>query len=241
MRYHVYLEEDDSGRCMAHVPDLAGCAVTGPDRTTALAALPAAIRAYLQWCGEHGEPLPADDTVEVVVVEVVHGCRPWRQGGAHALFSVDRAPLGDAELRAYLRRMSYARGDLLTFVRGLPPHILDTAPPGVPSVRAVLTHLIETEAWYLSRLGQRVPAVQDGSDIVQHLVDSRARAVEVILRLSPRQRDLVYVPTENPSDNPEEGWTLRKVLRCFLEHELGHLHELRARFPSLPSERSALG
>jgi predicted RNase H-like HicB family nuclease/uncharacterized damage-inducible protein DinB len=241
MRYHVYLEEDDSGRCMAHVPDLAGCAVTGPDRTTALAALPAAIRAYLQWCGEHGEPLPADETVEVVVVEVVHGCRPWRQGGAHALFSVDRAPLGDAELRAYLRRMSYARGDLLTFVRGLPPHTLDTAPPGVPSVRAVLTHLIETEAWYLSRLGQRVPAVQDGSDIVQHLVDSRARAVEVILRLSPRQRDLVYVPTENPSDNPEEGWTLRKVLRCFLEHELGHLHELRARFPSLPSERSTLG
>ncbi|MER3420400.1 MAG: hypothetical protein C4290_07690 [Chloroflexota bacterium] len=241
MRYHVYLEEDDSGHCMAHVPDLAGCAVTGPDRTAALAALPAAIRAYLQWCGDHGEPLPADDTVEVVVVEVVRGCRPWRQGGAHALFSVDRVPLGDAELRAYLRRMSYARGDLIAFVRTLPPHALDAAPPGLPPVRAVLTHLIETEAWYLSRLGQRVPAVLDGSDIVQHLVDSRARAVEVILRLSPRQRDLVYVPTENPSDNPEEGWTLRKVLRCFLEHELGHLHELQARFSSPSSERSALG
>ncbi len=241
MRYHVYLEEDDTGSCMAHVPDLAGCAVTGPDRAAALAALPDAIRAYLRWCGEHGEPLPADDSVEVVVVEVVHGCRPWRQGGAHALFSVDRVPLGDAELRAYLRRMSYARGDLLTFVRGLSPQALDAAPPGLPPVRAVLTHLIETEAWYLSRLGQRVPVVQDGSDIVQRLVDSRARAVEVILRLSPRQRDLVYVPTADPSDNPEEGWTLRKVLRCFLEHELGHLQELQARFPSPPSEHTELG
>ncbi len=241
MRYHAYLEEDETGRCMAHVPDLAGCTATGSDRAAALAALPAAIRAYLAWCGEHGEPLPADDLIDVVVVEVVRGCRPWQRGGANALFSVDRAPLGDAELRAYLRRMSYARGDLLTFVRGLPPQALDTAPPGLPPVRAVLTHLIETEAWYLSRLGQRVPAVQDGSDIVQRLVDSRARAVEVILRLSPRQRDLVYVPTEDPSDNPEEGWTLRKVLRCSLEHELSHLQELRARFSDPPSEHLALG
>jgi|DewCreStandDraft_5_1066085.scaffolds.fasta_scaffold00434_13 predicted RNase H-like HicB family nuclease len=241
MRYHVYLEEDETGRCMAHVPDLAGCTATGPDRAAALAALPAAIRAYLRWCGEHGEPLPTDEPVEVAVAEVVRGCRPWRRGGAHALFSVDRAPLGDAELRAYLRRMSYARGDLLALVRGLSPHTLDASPPGLPSVRAVLAHLIETEAWYLSRLGQRIPAVYDGTDIVQRLVDSRARAVEVILRLSPRQRDLVYVPTENPSDNPEEGWTLRKVLRCCLEHELSHLQELQARFSDSLPERHELG
>ena len=228
MLYHAYLEEDEDGMCLAHVPDLAGCTAAGVHRAAALAALPDAIRAYLDWCGAHGDPVAGDGAIEVAVAEVARGCRPWRRGGANALFSVDRAPLGDGELRTYLRRMSYARSDLLELVRGLPAEAFDAPPAdGGQTVHAVLKHLADTEAWYLSRLGQHITVQADGADIVRRLVDSRARAVEAILRLSPRQRDLVYVPTDRPSEDPEEGWTLRKVLRRFLEHELEHLRALR--------------
>lgn len=228
--YHAYLEEDVDGTCLGHVPDLAGCTAAGSNRTAAVAALPAAIRAYLEWCGAHGDPLPEDGLIQVVVAEVAQGCRPWRRGGANALFSVDRAPLGDAELRTYLRRMSYARADLLEWVRALPAGALAApAPDAGQTVGEVLTHVCDCEEWYLSRLGQRVAAALDGQDILQRLVDGRARAVEAILRLAPRQRDLVYIPTDQPSENPEEGWTLRKVLRRFLEHELEHLQGLRRR------------
>src|SRR5262249_43494194 len=96
------------------------------------------------------------------------------------------------------------------------------------TVRGTLAHLAGAEEWYVSRLGQRSAAEQANLHVVQRLVDGRARAVEALLRLSPRQRDLVYVPTENPSDDPDEAWTLRKVLRYFLEHELAHLRSLRA-------------
>lgn len=226
--YHAYLEEHADGRCLAHLPDLAGCAVAGADRATALAATPHAIRAYLDWCGAHGDPLPEDGVIEVTVAEVVRDAGPWRPGAVNALFSADRAPLGDAELRTYLRRMSYARGDLLAWVRALPAGALDAAAPhDNRTVREVLTHLADSEAWYLSRLGQRITPDLEGEEILRRLVDGRARAVEAILRLSPRQRDLVYIPTEHPSDDPEEGWTLRKVLRRFLEHELDHLRVLR--------------
>jgi predicted RNase H-like HicB family nuclease len=234
--YHAYLEESPDGACLAHVPDLAGCTARGLDRAAALAALPAAIRSYLDWCAAHGDPLPQNGPIEVLVAEIVRGTAPWRRGGVNALFSADRAPLGDAELRTYLRRMTYAHADLLNLVRNLPAGACDATPSdadGARSIGEILVHLVETEAWYLSRLGQRIAVDPGGQDILSCLVDGRARAVEAILRLSPRQRDLVYVPTEQPSEDPEEGWTLRKVLRRVLEHELEHLDDLRRLYPSV--------
>ncbi|MFN8559604.1 MAG: type II toxin-antitoxin system HicB family antitoxin [Dehalococcoidia bacterium] len=234
MLYHAYLEEDVSGICAAHVPDLAGCLAAGATREAALAALPDAVRAYLSWCGAHGDPLPDDGAVEVAVAEVARGYRPWLRGGANALFSVDRAPLGDAELRTYLRRMGYARFDLLALLRLVPPAALDTVPPdGGDTVRQIVTHIADTELWYASRIGHRPTA--PGDDIMHRLVDERARVVEAILRLAPRQRDLVYVPTEQRSEDPEEAWTLRKVLRRLLEHELEHLRALQAHAALAPS------
>jgi predicted RNase H-like HicB family nuclease/uncharacterized damage-inducible protein DinB len=227
--YHAYLEEDSDGRCLAHVPDLAGCIAAGQTRAEAIAALPAAIQHYLDWCAGHGDPVPQNGAIEVAVAEVQRGYRPWQRGGAHALFSVDRAPLGDPELRTYLRRLSYAHADLLTWARSLPEGTLDApVPSGDERVRDTLSHIVDSEMYYLSRLGQRISIEQDREDAISRLIDSRARAVEAILRLSPRQRDLVYVPTEQPSEDPEEGWTLRKVLRRMLEHELEHLHALQS-------------
>jgi predicted RNase H-like HicB family nuclease len=228
--YHAYLEEDADGTCLAHVPDLAGCTAAGQDRAAALAALPEAIRAYLAWCGAHGDPLPEDGLIEISVAEVARGYRPWRRGGANALFTVDRVPLGDPELRTYLRRMSFVRADLIALVRPLTDDVLDQpAADGKHTAREILTHIADTEMWYLSRLGQRAGSDTLQADIISRLIDGRARAVEAILRFAPRQRDLVYVPTEHPSEDPEEGWTLRKVLRRILEHELDHLHALQRR------------
>ena len=227
--YHIYLEEDADGRCLAHVPDLAGCIAAGENRAEALDALPAAIQRYLDWCGAHGDPVPQDNAIDLAVVETQRGYGPWRRGSANALFSVDRAPLADPELRTYLRRLSYAHADLLAWVRALPEGGLDApAPARGGTVRETLGHIADSELFYLSRMGQRISMESEPEDVLSRLIDCRARAVEAILRLSPRQRDLVYVPTEQPSDDPEEGWTLRKVLRRMLEHELEHLHALQA-------------
>ena len=141
---------------------------------------------------------------------------------------MDRAPLADPELRTYLRRLSYVHADLLAWVRALPEGGLDApAPNRDGTVRETLKHIADTELFYLSRMGQRITMEREPEDVISRLIDYRARAVEAILRLSPRQRDLVYVPTEQPSEDPEEGWTLRKVLRRMLEHEIEHLHALQ--------------
>lgn len=233
-RFHAYIEEDTDGTCLAHVPDLVGCAAGGPSRDTALSALPYAIRDYLDWCARHGDPLPDDGIIEVSLAEVVHGCRPWRIDGAAALFSADRAPLGDVELRTYLRRLGYARDDLLALIRSIPVEECVLPDDEHRSSRELAAHIVFAECWTLSRLGLRLPETEAG-DPTEHLIDSRARSTEAILRLSPRQRDLVYIPTHAPGDDPEEGWTLRKVLRRILEHELEHVNRLRRAVPALES------
>lgn len=216
----VYLEEDQEGRCLAHVPDLAGCAVAGASREEALSALPTAVTAYLHWCARHGEPLAENYQPEFMLAEVLSG-RPWKLGGAGGLFAADRAPLGDAELRAYLRRAGYARSDMVATARRLRE---TGARPGLDET---LIHVADTEVWLLSRLGQRLAAAEP-ADRIQRLIDVRSRSTEALLRLALRQRDLVYVPTTNPSDDPNEAWTVRKVLRRMIEHELDHLRQLES-------------
>jgi hypothetical protein len=56
----------------------------------------------------------------------------------------------------------------------------------------------------------------------------RARTLEHLVRYDRADRDLIFVPRARPSDDPEEMWTLRKLLRRLIEHELEHLTQVRA-------------
>ena len=54
--YALYLESGPRRqRTMVHVTDLLGCVAKGPTTEAALAATPAAIRAYLRFVQRHGE------------------------------------------------------------------------------------------------------------------------------------------------------------------------------------------
>ena len=56
--YALYLESGPQRRkTMVHALDLLGCVAVGPTTDAALAATPAAIRAYLRFLARHGEPL----------------------------------------------------------------------------------------------------------------------------------------------------------------------------------------
>ena len=58
MRFVVYIEVEEDGSVMAHVPSLPGCISTGLSEDLALSRLPQAIMDYLQWLKGHGERVP---------------------------------------------------------------------------------------------------------------------------------------------------------------------------------------
>ena len=225
--YTVFMEATPGEACMAHVAELPGCFVLAADENEAMALLPDEVRRYRLWLHGHGVPAPGEDAAGLTVQQIVNGPRPWMPNGAGTLFSIDRRLLDDNEIELHLRVLACARVDLLRAVHAAPRGAFDDLAPGQHrTLRQVLTHLADSEEWLVSRLGRTV-AVHE-PDPVRRLVDVRARTLEHMVRYDRADRDLIFVPRARPSDDPEEMWSLRKLLRRLIEHELEHLADVRA-------------
>ena len=214
--YAVYLERAEDGLCMAHVPALPGCMVRATGRDEALGALSGAIRAYHTWLRDHGEAAPREDEpLELEVAGEVEGTGPFNPGDAAALFPSDREPTTPEEMEAHFRLMGHARADLLALAGRL----------------CILRHIGNAEEWYVSRLvaPESLPAEwQDDEDMPlwDFLVMERRAVLDRLRALSAEERAAVFYPTAWTS-HPDEAWTLRKVLRRFLEHEREHTGQVR--------------
>jgi uncharacterized damage-inducible protein DinB/predicted RNase H-like HicB family nuclease len=242
-RYAAYLEWAEEGPCMGHVLTLPGCTVRAAGRAQVLEALPEAIRAYHAWLRGHREAAPPDEeAVDLYIAGEVGGIGPFRPGDAAALFPPDREPLTDEEMEAVFRLMGYARADLLALAGNLDEDFLDWEPgPGSWTLRRVLRHVGNAEEWYVSRLvlPEGLPAQwqdDEGLPLWDFLEMERRTALELLRALSARERAAVFYPTAW-THHPEEAWTLRKVLRRFLEHEREHTGQVRE---ILELRRSAL-
>ena len=223
----VYLELAPGEACMAHVAELPGCCTLAPDESAVIAVLPEVVRRHRGWREAHGLSRGGDDGTPLVVKEVVTGPRPWTANGASALFSIDRRLLTDQEIEQHLRVLACVHADLLEAAHAIPRGAFDDAVPGQSrTVRETLNHVADTEVWLVSRLGRRV--LVDEPDPVRRLVDVRSRTLEHVMRYDRTDRDLIFIPTDALSDDPEEMWSLRKFLRRLIEHELEHMEELRA-------------
>lgn len=226
-RLAVYLEIDDGGRCMAHVPELPGCFVRASSRDRALALMSAAIRIYYAWLHRHGEPsLPEEATAEIKIAGEVGGVGPFDPGSAAALFPPGQGEITPGEIEYCFRLMTHSRADLLALVCGLPDEVLDWQQEGVFSVRRLLRHVGDAEEWYVSRIvpPETLPPEWEHDEnlpIFEFLEMERRTAVERLQQLTRTERTKVFYPT-CWTDHPEEPWTARKVLRRFLEHEREH-------------------
>ena len=68
MRYTVYLEVQEDGATMAHVPALPGCISSGVTQEVAIARAPDAITTYNAWLRKHGEQtVPENEPIEIEV------------------------------------------------------------------------------------------------------------------------------------------------------------------------------
>jgi predicted RNase H-like HicB family nuclease/uncharacterized damage-inducible protein DinB len=233
LRYPVYLETADDGRCMAHVLDLPGCAVRAPARDEALSRLPDAIRDYHAWLRRHGESAPsADERIEIEVAGESSGIGPFDRRSAAALFLPEQEPITPEEMKPYFRLMGYSRANLLALVRDLPDDVLDWQPHSESfNIRGLLRHVGNAEQWYVSRLVdlETLPpewSHDESLPIFEFLEMTRRTATDRLQQLTQAERSGVFY-TMHRAWEPGEPWTARKVLRRFLEHEGEHTNQVR--------------
>jgi predicted RNase H-like HicB family nuclease len=235
--FTVYLESNRLGRTMAHVAQLPGCIVRAQTADRAIDLVETAIAQHLDWLGHHsGVSLPAPVSFTSRIAGQYDGGAASGSGSRVALLPPDRWPLDDAELQRYLRRMAYSRHDLLEMT-SLPRDVLAApGPGGQRPIREILQHVAAAEQWYLTRLFQvaRFPA--------QRTVLLRLHVVREAADRLLAASDLTL--SDQVVENGGEAWTLRKVLRRFLEHEREHMLEIEQRLyqigqPIFPAWMSA--
>jgi predicted RNase H-like HicB family nuclease len=218
MDYRLGVEDIEPYHWLAWVLDLPGCFAAADSEAAAVAAAPAAIRAYLAWHAGHGAvpgapPAPA----RIQVAEVFHGYIGQGDYWVNALFADDRRPLTPADVDTGLRLLSYTRQDLAGLVTGLAPAALAAPHPAAQnaSINSLLQHLATAECWYFANLGLEQPDLPADPLIALDQVRAQTRA---------------WLPTLIGDgriwEQSGEAWSARKVLRRTLWHERTHTAQI---------------
>src|SRR5439155_22351983 len=156
----------------------------------------------------------------------------------NAVFAAERRPATPEEVETALRRLDFARKDLLVLIDrldawersngALPAE--EPARPGSDVVQErtsleVLRHIGGAEIWLSGRLARerRYEGPPRTGDAAEFLGASNAWAVETVRWL------LEQDPAVAGEDRRGEEWTLPKVLRRLVYHALDHWSELDRR------------
>ncbi|HYG59531.1 MAG TPA: DinB family protein [Symbiobacteriaceae bacterium] len=218
------------GPWMGHLLAEPGCIWLAPTPEAVVARGPAATGAFSEWLRRHGEAeaVTLTGTFAPRVTELQEAENFGQSGGAVGLFGPDQLPAAPDHIATAIRRLGYARRDLLELVAELPCEALDWAPPGGKrSIRQNLHHVRNAQGWYLTRvLGwapvERLLPEPWPEATFESLRWVLERCTEALLEFPQAHRTGVYRAAE-----PDEDWTARKMLRRFVEHEREHVEVIR--------------
>lgn len=195
-----------------------GFATWASTEAAVIEQVPRKLATHQSWLARHEVP-----AVNVSgAVEIVERVR-----GNEILFSRDYDPCGHEEIDLTLRLLSATRADLISLVLSLPEAAFDWDPPYREfaswatwrSIRAILAHVANCEThYYLPAIGHttELPPASSSRDWQRFLQAHREETVAFLTALK-QSPDRARVTTEN-----EERWSVRKVLRRLVWHELLH-------------------
>ena len=217
MQFNALIEEWP-GEAMGYFRELPGCYSSAPTYETLLNIIPASIADYLKWAKANDITVldEFDGQVEVIIKERLEA----KDGKIGPLFQADLAPPDEIEIDKALNVAAAARAALLELYEQVSPaQQMHRLSPDSWSLTEHMQHLLESEAWYISRLSE-YPTDPDSdiapSDLAMKFFDN-AMDYELALRaLTPEQLQRVYT-----SSNGEQ-WTAAKVLRRMAEHLREH-------------------
>jgi DinB family protein len=229
MLFRVGIENNNEGnRSVAWALEHFGCFAYGKDGDSAMAALPAAIRAYSVWIGQHEPSWLRIEKFELNVDEVwenyyVNDQFERTQNESDYMvdswFQYDWKPLTAEDIERATKLLIWSRADLLKIVEGLSPERLDQKHPDERrTINGILNHIGGAEWWYMDCLGLAFPKDKLPKDPIKRLEKVRA----YLMKTLPKLKGVKQVLGVNG-----EFWSPRKVLRRAVWHERDHTAHIR--------------
>jgi predicted RNase H-like HicB family nuclease len=224
-RYALYLESGPQHKTtMAHVLALLGCHVRRRTTEETVEAAPGAIRTWLQFFAERGEPNDPGDAIETFVeVHITEGT--WLgNGDPPSGFAPDFEPLSRDGMGDHLSRLALMNEAILGHARASTP--LNAG--GWPLER-ILPHVASAAAEYVRcslDKPDRLKAALKSLDTAEAL----PQALETVMALSlERVAAATGDELDRQTNRGAKTWTVRRTLRRMLEHTWEHLREIEER------------
>jgi predicted RNase H-like HicB family nuclease/uncharacterized damage-inducible protein DinB len=228
--YALYLESGPQKKTtLVHVLELPGCVANGKTTDAALAATPAAIRAYLVFVKRHGAKVDPKAPFEIRVAEHITKGEFLGQGSPSAFYEPDLRPLTPKDIASHAELLEWSRADLLRLIDGLDARRLAQKPAGRP-IENILKHVLEAEKGYIySVLGVTKTVHLPVSEGLHDRLDLRVALHQA--RVAAIDRVKAMTPAERRSNRKTGAYvrTPRRMLRRMLEHEWEHRREIAAR------------
>ncbi len=230
MLFHVGIENHNEGpRSIAWALEHPGCYAYGKDADSALAAMPAAIRAYANWINQHEPAWLRTQNIDINVDDVWNNYfvndkfeRATASENAYAVeawFQYDWRPLSGEEIERALKLLAWSRADLLKAIDGLSAEKLDQAYPNEKwTINGILRHIGGAEWWYMERLDRAFPQ----SKLPKTPMERIEKVRKAFLELLPKLEGVKHVVGLEG-----ELWSPRKVVRRALWHERDHIEHIR--------------
>ena len=229
MKWRVSLHEGHDGEpgIEAWVPALIGFATWAPTEADLYDRLTKKLDEHFRWLAHHRLNAPSEDPGFEVVERVT---------GGEVLFETDDRPASPEEIDLALHLLAASRADLLAALDGASDDLLDWDPPYARfaawadwrTIRANLVHVANGEThYYLPSIGHQpdtAPATpeEDWRRMVHRSREEAAGFLRELRSSSDRTR-----LTTIDHGFGEERWSVRKVLRRMVRHELTHWKSIR--------------
>jgi len=223
MRYRLGADDIAPNHWIAWALDLPACYSSAKNAAEAVSGAPLRITEYFTWIRMRDPLLPVPpESVEVDVVERIPS-HPSRADPTHivnAFFEDDRPPLTLWDIAAARRLLEWTHQDLLKVIAPLRiPRKRKTIPLEMRGVISdIIHHVAGAENWYFGQMGLAL----EPASLPDHPVGMLER---IRKNTQGRLRDLRG--DARVSEDREELWSGRKVLRRTLWHERDHTQHIR--------------
>jgi len=222
MYFQIAVEDMEPDHWVAWNLDLLGCYSAARTSTEAIAQATRSISRYFAWISEHDHSIMIpEEPLETEVVETFLSFPSQRDPSyiVNAFFEDDRRPLTCWDVVITQKLLDWSRESLLKIVQGLDEQRLNQPIPGEVrgSIAGILEHVAGAENWYFSQLSLCL----ERTTLLENLL---ARLAQV--RTNTKEQFWKLIGERQITENYDERWSARKILRRTLWHERDHTQQI---------------
>jgi len=222
MYHRLAVEDIEPNHWIAWVLDLPACFSSAKTSAEAIAQAPQKIADYYLWVFKHDGAMPVPyESIEAEVVGTFHSFPSKEDQGylVNAFFDDDWRPLGYWDIIVAQRLLDWTRQDLLEIIAPLDERQLHKSIPTevFGSIVGIVEHIAGAENWYFSQLGLALERSE--------LLDDPLKQIETV-RNNTQEQLWKLIGDVRITENSNELWSARKVVRRTLWHERDHTQHI---------------